>query len=249
MQTIEITTSQNVTIEYELAPLIERFWALLLDNLIMIIVWLALVFTLFDALSSNKYRAIQQILFTFPFWFTIIYNFVCETLLRGQTMGKKVMKIKVVRIDGKKLGATDYFLRSIFQLVDYFFTLGILGAVLISSSDRKQRMGDMAAGTAVIRLSTDRRFTLSSILNIQTIDSHTPLFPEVKNLSEEDMLFIKSVVLRRRKYPNNSHKEVVENLYVHIRGLLKLDSPFLYHEAERIEFFQTLIKDYIVLTR
>jgi uncharacterized RDD family membrane protein YckC len=247
MQTIEISTTQNVSIEYELAGLRERFFAILIDTLIMIFIGIAfrILFSFFDTYDS---RFLQIILGLFPIWFTILYSIMCEAFLNGQTLGKRVQKIKVVRVDGKPINLSDLLLRAVLLIPDYFFTLGIMGALLISSTDKRQRLGDMAAGTTVIKMGTDRRFQLYDILNINTLENYTPQYPQVRQLSEDDMLFIKNLIIRFQKFHNGSHEDAVEELYLHLTQLLdirvKAESI-----QEKLSFFKILIKDFIVLTR
>jgi uncharacterized RDD family membrane protein YckC len=247
MQHIEITTTQNVTIEYELAELRERFFALVIDQIIMAFLWIGLFFVFISAMGFDSHFMQQMILF-FPFWFTVIYTLSCEAFLDGQTVGKRAQKIKVVRIDGNNISFSDLLLRSLFLVMDHLATLGALGALFISTTDRRQRLGDMAAGTTVIKIGTQRRFDLSDILNIQTLGNYTPQYPQVKQLSEDDMLFIKSVILRYQQYRNLSHEESVRELFEHLKKVLDIQID-LRSPTGMIDFFKVLIKDYIVLTR
>lgn len=249
MRTIEISTTQNVTIEYELAGLRERFFALLIDTIIMIFILLALrILTAFVFSGFGESRFLEIVLALFPIWFLILYSILCEAFLNGQTLGKRTQKIKVVRVDGKPVSLSDLLLRAILLIADYFFTAGIMGALLISSTDKRQRLGDMAAGTTVIKIGTDRRFSLHDILNIDTLDNYTPQYEQVRQLSEEDMLLIKNVIMRYQKHPNNSHEIVVEELYTHLLKVLDLKLN-IHRITDKISFFKTLIKDFIVLTR
>lgn len=247
MQNIEITTTQNVTIEYELAGLRERFFALLIDQVIMVFLWIGLAFIFISAMGVES-RFMQQMITAFPLWFTVLYALSCESFLDGQTVGKRTQKIKVVRVDGHSIGLSDLLLRSLLLVMDYLFTFGGLGALLISTTNRRQRLGDMAAGTTVIKIGAERRFDLTDILNIQTLENYTPQYPQVRQLSEDDMLFIKSVILRYQQYRNLSHEESVIALFQHIKAVLSIpietESPMV-----MIDFFKILIKDYIVLTR
>jgi uncharacterized RDD family membrane protein YckC len=247
MQTIEITTTQNVTIEYELAGLRERFFGQLVDSIVMLFLWIALSFI---ARSLDLYQSefITQMVITFPFWFFVFYGLICEAFLNGQTIGKKTQRTRVVRIDGKPTSFSDLLLRSVLLLADYPFSVGVIGALLISTSEKRQRLGDMAAGTTVIKLGTDRRFRLLDILNISTLDNYTPQYAQVKQLSEEDMLLIKNVIIRYQRYGNYAHYEAVNELFEHLIKVLnitvKADTP-----QSKIDFLKMLIKDYIVLTR
>jgi uncharacterized RDD family membrane protein YckC len=250
MQTIEITTTQNVTIEYQLSGLRERCFALLLDVVLEGFIWMALIFLTISARSGSDSEFWTSFAFSFPFWFTIFYPFCCEAFLDGQTVGKRAMNIKVVRIDGKQISLSDLFLRAIFMLIDFLMTLGGLGALLILTTERRQRLGDMAAGTISIKLPTaSGQLRLYDILNINTLENYTPQYPEVKRLSEDDMLFIKNVVQRFQKYPNAAQEEAVRSLFLHVQKVLELPNLPLQRPQGMIEFFKVLIKDYIVLTR
>ncbi|MDZ7879558.1 MAG: RDD family protein [Saprospiraceae bacterium] len=250
MQTIEITTTQNVTIEYELAGLRERFFALFIDLLIGFGIWMALIFLTISVRKGMDSEFLTAFVFGFPFWYIILYPFICESFLDAQTIGKRSQNIKVIRIDGKQISLSDFFLRAIFMLVDFALTLGGLGALLILTTERRQRLGDMAAGTISIRLTnTTRRFQLEDILNINSLENYTPQYMEVKKLSEDDMLFIKSVVQRFQKYPNLAQEESVRALFTHLQKVLELPNLPLMRPQNMVDFFKTLIKDYIVLTR
>jgi uncharacterized RDD family membrane protein YckC len=248
MQTIEITTTQNVTIEYELAGLRERFFGMLIDALIMIFLWIALLTIAGMFAFSTGSGFLMQMISTFPFWFTVFYGLICETLLNGQTFGKRTQMTKVVRIDGKPVSLSDLLLRSVLLLADFMFSFGVIGALFISTNSLRQRLGDMAAGTTVIKIGTDRRFKLNDILNINTLENYTPQYSQVRQLSEEDMLFIKNIIIRYQKYRNGSHTEAVEALYEQLTKTLDIE-PREQYLSGKIEFFKTLIKDYIVLTR
>ena len=153
-----------------------------------------------------------------------------------------------MRVDGHPFSLSDLLLRSLLLLVDFLFTLGGLAALLIFTTDRRQRLGDMAAGTTVIKVGAERRFDLSDILSINTLENYTPQYPQVRQLSEEDMLFIKSVILRYQQYRNLSHEESVVSLYQHLKTVLDVPND-LKRPSVMIDFFKVLIKDYIVLTR
>ncbi len=247
MPTIDLSTTQNVTIEYELAGLRERFFGMLIDTIIMVFLWIALRIVTFSAIFGGS-RFVEIVMGLFPIWFLMLYSMTCEAFLNGQTIGKRSQKTKVVRIDGKPISLSDLLLRAVLLLPDYFFSFGVLGALLISTTDKRQRLGDMAAGTTVIKTGNDKRFSLHDIMNINTLDNYTPQYPQVRQLSEEDMLLIKNVIMRFQKYHNGSHADVIHTLYEHLKKVLEIPLNLKYTN-DKIEFFKTLIKDYIVLTR
>jgi uncharacterized RDD family membrane protein YckC len=81
---------------------------------------------------------------------TFAYFFVTE-LMWAQTIGKRVMKLRVVRVDGSRLGAGPAAIRNLVRFVDAFPVLYIVGAiVLFTFGNKRQRLGDMAAKTTVV---------------------------------------------------------------------------------------------------
>jgi hypothetical protein len=107
-------------------------------------------------------------------------------------------------------------------------------------------MGDMAANTTIIKLlSTQYQYRLEDILNISSLQNYTPVYPQVRVLTEQDLIFIKTVLTRHGQYPNQAHEEVIIDLVTHLMPLLGLDRT----PANRIDFLKTLLRDYVVLTR
>lgn len=243
-QTIEIRTTQNVTIEYELAGLRDRAIAWGIDLAIFIFGYVLFIVLIQMLFTLNDWWGVFLMVLSFLAYF--LYNALFEMLRRGQTPGKIGMGIKVVRLDGKDPEWSDVTLRALLQLVDTLFCLGIVGGLLIKTSGKAQRLGDMAAHTTLIKLqSSTYSFRLNDILNISSLQNYKPVYPQVRNLSERDMLFVKNVITRHNNYPNQAHEHLVEDLVTRLMGLLGLEKrPF-----NRIEFLKTVLKDYIVLTR
>ena len=245
-----------MTIEYELARLRERGLAWLLDWLAVLLIYfivrlLALVWLLW--LHQNPLELVeeQQIgwgtvwkLLIFLFYFS--YHILFEIWNIGQTPGKMIMGIKVVRLDGKDPEWSDVVLRTLLHLADSIFSICVIGMVLIKTTDKSQRLGDMAANTTVIKIrGRHYQFRLLDILNISTLDNYQPVYPQVRKLSEQDMIFIKTTLNRLQRYPNPAHEAVVEDLVTHLMPLLNIEQ----RPANRVDFLKTLLRDYIVLTR
>ncbi len=246
MKTIDITTTQNVTIEYELASLRDRFFGFFIDSMVVLIIYsvVATIFSigLFDEASGLTMNLVGMLL---PIGTFILYQLISEVVADGQSFGKKAMGTKVVRLDGKEPGFSDYLLRAIFHIIDTVFSLGVVASFLISSSNKNQRLGDMTANTAVIRVKFNLRFRLEDILKINSLEDYEPTYPEVKRLSEKDMLLIKTIIARYRTHRNEAHQKVVNELVLNLRNQLDIAE----HPTDKIGFLKTLIRDYIVLTR
>ncbi|MEO1513885.1 MAG: RDD family protein [Bacteroidota bacterium] len=248
MRTIDITTTQNVTIEYELASLRDRIFAYLIDWLIVGLFYLVVFLTVNSVLNAVIMQSSLNMAFVArlaPLGLFIFYQLFSEILADGQSWGKKALGIKVVRLDGKEPGLSDFLLRAIFHLVDSVASLGVVAALFISSSSKRQRLGDMTANTTVIKIKFSLRFRLEDILKINSLEDYEPSYPEVRQLREKDMLLIKTIISRYRKYRNPAHQQVVDELVAKLQKELDLTE----RPPDKIEFLKTLIRDYIVLTR
>jgi uncharacterized RDD family membrane protein YckC len=245
-KTVDITTTQNVTIEYELAPMRERAMAWLLDAFMLSMAYFILSL-IFAALLHSIIGDTWSVVFVvFYLVFFLGYFVLTEMLNNGRTVGKMAMSIKVIRLDGKDPEWGDVILRAILQSVDIMTTVGLIGTLLIKTTYKGQRLGDMAAGTTVIKLPLmTGRFSLRDIQNIASIENYQPVYPQVRRFTEKDMIFIKTALSRYHQYPNDAHRVVVEHLVEHVLPILEIEQ----RPVNNIEFLRTLLRDYIVLTR
>ncbi|MGZ4000423.1 MAG: RDD family protein, partial [Mucilaginibacter sp.] len=161
MKTIKITTTQNIDIEYEVASLGDRFLARIVDAGVMLgvyyILYMVVIVFFFSQLDSiGREGGVPVFLIVLLIIFSLVYIFydlVCEVFFNGQSIGKYAIKLRVVSLDGARPSISQYLLRWVFRIVD-FTTTGGLGAVAIISvavSEKKQRIGDIVAGTIVIK--------------------------------------------------------------------------------------------------
>lgn len=240
MRSIEISTTQNVTIQYDLADLKDRALAFLLDFLIFttgfFVLWM---FAFFIGIRADYYFT----LIGAPV--IIFYALVSEIVGNGQSVGKMALQIKVVKVNGKQASIGDYMLRWIFRPIDIYMSLGSIASLLVSSSSKAQRMGDMLAGTTVIKVKPAVNMSLNDLLSISSLDTYQPVYSSVRTMSEDDMLLVKTVIERARKYPNSAHLEAVDMAVRHVMERLHLTSM----PVNKTDFLRTVLKDYIVLTR
>lgn len=241
MSQIAINTSQNVNINFNTASVGERMLAFIIDLLIRvayIIIVLYIFFNildlgyLLDGLDSWSVMAVYIIL-TFP---TYIYPVVLESLMEGQTPGKKLMKIRVVKIDGYQASFGDYVIRWIFRLVDVSFA-GVVGLISMIVSKNNQRLGDIASGTAVISLKNNINISHTILENIN--EDYIPSFPQVIALSDNDMRIIKDNYTKAVKVDD---RQIISKLSDKIKSILKLEiDPTKMTERQ---FINVIIKDY-----
>ncbi|MEN8839397.1 MAG: RDD family protein, partial [Flavobacteriales bacterium] len=146
MKKAEILTANNVAIQYEMASLIQRILAFIIDGIVL----LAYYFLLLLLISSVKFydsslgNVFIYVLFLPIFFF---YNLIAEVNFNGQTIGKAAMGIRVIKLTGETPLLNDYFIRWTYRVIDIWLCAGALAAVFVSSSDKSQRLGDISANT------------------------------------------------------------------------------------------------------
>lgn len=237
-----------MAIEFELASLRERALAFCIDFVIVISSYYLLVFIVllfFKATLANSNILMFIIFGLLPIAGLMLYEFCFEIFANGQSPGKKAMGIKVIRLDGREPGLSEFLLRTVFQIIDIFLSFGIVAAMFISSSQKNQRLGDIAANTTIIRMRSNTRFNLEDILKISSLENYIPQFPQVKQLDEQHMLLIKEALKRHKTYDNKAHKEVLETITEKLVETLNIQEK----PKDSVEFLNTLLRDYIVLTR
>jgi uncharacterized RDD family membrane protein YckC len=239
MSNLAINTAQNVNLDYKLIGVGERFVAFLVDGLIlltymMIMENLVELSTIFDTDSWTKRGFLG--LFMLPAFF---YSMLCHIMFSGQTVGKMIMKIKVVRVDGAPTQWYNLLVRWMLRIVDIWLFFASIGVLSILLSDKKQRIGDAAAGTVVISVKQKHKIT-STIL--EDIDAdYEPVFINVTQLSDKDVRIIKETFKISQK---NRDYKTLKLLRNKVSEVLKVDST-LYD----IEFLKTILKDYNYYTQ
>lgn len=241
VKNVEITTAHNIRIDYELASFSDRLIAFIID-IAIIAGWLILMLIFSAEANPDSRLVFIQIGFT-PVFF--LYHLVCESLFGGQSVGKKAMGIKVVKMNGHNPALGDCFLRWVLRMIDIFGTIGALASILISSTDHGQRLGDMAANTVVIKLNPPNRYTIADILTIQTQTNYTPIYRQVIQFTDEDMLLIKNSIERIKLYPNENNRKLINELSLTVKDKLKIQEEI----KDQVKFLRAVLQDYIVLTR
>lgn len=230
MQAVSVQTTQNIQLEYPLAGIGERLLAFLLDFLIMASFFIVVIgiFSLAGAETP-----------TFLVWLTAItaflYRLFAEIFFNGQTVGKSVLKLKVVKIDGTPPSVANYFLRWLLEPFD-FFIVG-LAILLIILTKKGQRLGDVLAGTTVVKM---KRITSINVRNksiMQPVDEdYVPVYSEAGNISDHDIRIIKDAL---KAYREDAAKKAVSVLEQKLKEKYNIQS-----EQPTVKFLYTVLRDH-----
>jgi RDD family len=176
-----------------------------------------------------------------------------EWLNKGQSLGKMVMKIRVIGIDGNVPTASQCATRWMFNAVDtwliylfvfmhqYLAFLGIfspfIGAIVIGTSKKQQRLGDMAARTLVVSTKENEVGIFDTIYAYAVKkNNYQPKFPEIMRLPDKDITLIKSLMERA---DDTYDYELAHRLAAHIKKVLKIES-----KNDDSIFLKQLLEDY-----
>ena len=246
LNSININTTQNVSLSYEPAGIGNRMLAALLDRF-FVYTYFFLVSYIFEKFiishnyytedyeKAENYNALMygiMIVLLIP---AMLYNLLCETFMNGQSFGKKILKIKVVKIDGTQPGFGSYLIRSMLRLIDLTILTPVVAIITIAVSEKSQRLGDMAAGTTVIKLS--KPLSLKDTILYKQDESYQIVFDQIVLLEDKDATLIKEVI----EFSIEQNKpEHIKKLAQKIKSKLGIER----NDMKDLEFLKTVLKDY-----
>ncbi len=239
MGKLAINTAQNVNLDYKLIGLGERMVAFLIDGVILVTYMTIMenLLAISDIFNADGWtqRGLLGLLYLPAFF----YSVTCHIVFGGQTIGKMILKIKVVRVDGAPTEWYNLFVRWMLRIVDIWLFFSSIGVVSILLSDKKQRVGDAAAGTVVI--SVKKKHKISSTILEELSDDYEPVFNNVTQLTDKDVRIIKEAFTISKK--NNDFKTLT---------LLKnkiCDTLGIESKLYDVQFIDTILKDYNYYTQ
>ena len=246
MVELQINTTQNVNINFIAASVGERILAWGIDwlfKIAYIIVTYQIMFKLlkFDEMVEGMDNWSQIAVFLMFYLPVIFYSLLFETLLDGQTPGKRIIKIKVVKIDGYQASLADFVMRWIFRIVDLNMMSGVVALIAIITSPKNQRLGDMTAGTAVISLKNNVNISHTILEDLK--QDYVPTYPMVIKLSDNDARIIKDTFKTAKK--SKDYKTLIK-LRTKIVEVLELKD--VKHNTDH-EFIDVILKDYNYYTQ
>ncbi len=245
MSELTINTTQNVNINFKAASVGERMLASLLDLVIKAAYSIVVFYIFFYWLGINEIMDTMdnwsKIAIILVFYFPIlIYSVTLESIFEGQTLGKKLIKIKVVKIDGYQAGFGDYLIRWLFRIIENNMFFGLIGLITMVVSKKVQRIGDIAAGTAIITLKNN--ISINSTILEDIGDAYVPIYAQVIKLSDNDIRIIKDTFQLAR---SKGDYETLRKLREKIEAVASIKNQ----SGNDVDFIKTVLKDYNFYTQ
>ncbi len=270
MAVIKVPTNFNIDLEFEIPEFYRRMFALLFDMIIELFYFI-IARNIYDSISDNSNYfdddkqydlAAIWLVFLLPLF---TYHVVQEITMNGQSIGKKIMRLRVVDENGGRPSISQFLIRWLLRLGDvwiitiilllalnpFFFqdteslflilavlTFLITDIVLVVSSKKGQRLGDILARTILIRINST--VDIEDTVFQEVSDNYIPSFPEIMKLNDKDINAIKNILDTARK--KGDYKMAV-TASEKIKAHLKIDSvlsPF--------DFLDIALKDYNYLS-
>ena len=190
---LDIQTAQNVPLALEPASVGERVLATVADVAIAVAWYVLVVVVGAGWLGLPLTMATAVVLLALPL---TLYHLAFEVFFEGRSPGKMLLKTQVARVDGAQPTLGQYLIRWLIRFVDVSFTFGVGALLSVVLTSRSQRLGDLAAGTTVVR--RRRRVRLGEVLYPAAAPGHVPEFPEAERLSDADVRTLRAVLVRLR---------------------------------------------------
>lgn len=197
---IQIQTTQNVRLRYEIASIGDRIFAYLIDAVIVYgsAFMIGLIYESAVGFNGSAKTVYGIVLVLIPLLF---YHLLLEILNSGQSVGKKILKTKVVKIDGTEPTLGSYMIRWVSRIIEVSGVGYGIAVLVVLVNGKGQRLGDIAAGTAVAKVKS--RVTLDDTILAFSTEGYTPVYVGAQYLSARDIETIKEALLYFDKYKNH----------------------------------------------
>lgn len=221
-ETLIIETPERVQLEFALASIGNRFLAVVVDHFIQFVAMFIAFWALITFANLGRVEGFGEakaLLDEMPKWTIAIliivlfllfagYFVFFEWLWNGQTPGKRWLKLRVIREDGRPITFWEALARNLLRLFDTFpgFVIPIysVGLITIFLSNRDQRIGDFFAGTVVVRERTDEAPTFADVFSNPTADAalrrvqkQTSFTADLKGVTEPEIEVVETFLRRR----------------------------------------------------
>jgi uncharacterized RDD family membrane protein YckC len=228
---LDIGTPENVTFGYEVAGIGSRFLAAIVDTSLILLLQIATYVVLFFMIRGLESGAGVALLSAQPMtgWIIAVFTLLAFALLwgyyiffevawNGRSPGKKWASLRVIRSDGSPITLTESIVRNLVRLIDFLPLYYALGVLTMFIDARSRRLGDLAAGTLVVRDSAT--VTLESLAEapsyrLYDFRNQKPLDLPLHQLQEQDIGMAEELLRRFAELHNGEEmaQRVLHALY------------------------------------
>lgn len=243
MSIAKLDTGFNIQVEFPITAFHRRAIAWVIDRLLMVI-YIFLGYRLLNSFFSGGWEARHPVIYLL-FWLPVLlYSLIMEITMNGQSVGKKLMSIKVITLEGGQPSLSQYLIRWLFRTVDLLWWASFIypilsllafgGIICIIVTPYSQRIGDLVAGTILIDLKARTSWQDTIFMNIE--ESYKPHFPEIMKLSDRDINTVKQIFTSVKK---NNDLRYAATIAAKVQGALNIKT-----DMDPISFLETILKDY-----
>lgn len=217
-----LSTPEGVEFAFDLAGPVTRCTAWVMDLFcVMALSWAAsMLLGLLFLISPDFAQAILVLIY---FAISIGYGIALEWLWRGQTIGKRLLRLRVVDAEGMRLEFSQIVIRNLLRFVDNLPGFYLVGGLAMLFSPRAQRLGDIAASTLVIRLPRLEEPDLAQALGgkFNSFDAHPHLNARLRQrVSPREATIALQALLRRDSLDPDARVDLFRSLADHFRALV-----------------------------
>lgn len=252
MSDLHFETPENVSVNFSPAGLGTRYVAWFVDQIFVWLLTIGLLFVLICAgasfhgvrdlvsgLDDGDSEAVMIFVgIIMLVWGlgSFVYFGLCEFFMRGQTPGKRMSNIRVIKTDGFSLDAPSILVRNVFRVLDHIPILWIVPVLSV----RSQRTGDMIAGTVVV---SDEQQELSAVrtelAERSALESEFRFAPTaLPQLNDVDLQGVEQLLERWNSLPEQQREQLLATMVEALTRKLKIESP---ESTQRLRFLEDLL--------
>jgi len=190
---VTISTPEGLDLELQLAGVGSRFMAACVDLFLQFLI-VAVVAVLLENVVGGGFAAALLVITFFIVLYA--YDVLFEVLAGGRTPGKRLVHLRVVRASGGPIDLPASALRNLLRIIDGFIFLYLPGLICVLATRRNQRIGDLAAGTLVIR-DAPRPKRARAVAPAPPADPTLPARADVSAVTPDEIATVRRFLERR----------------------------------------------------